>query len=101
MERAPYPFTSRQKTWTDIASLRLSLLLGPQEQENFILSWMILGYIIVWNITNKVLRQENLSRSYLCFCKTAIENVLRDIVEKWTFSPIKGCHNSLSRNPRD
>lgn len=92
MERAPYPFLpAQQKAWTDIASFRLSLLLGPPGTgKTFILSWMILGYMVAcmeYNQRKSIETKRTCRILISAFTKTAIENVLRDIVEKLDFFP--------------
>ncbi len=91
-ERAPYPFLpAQQKAWEDISLFRLSLLLGPPGTgKTFILSWMILGYLVACMEYNqrKSIESKRTCRILIsAFTKTAIENVLRDIVEKLFFFP--------------
>ena len=92
IERSPNPFLpAQQNAWKEITHFRLALLLGPPGTgKTFVLSWMILGYMVACMEYNQLReRSEKKTCRVLvsAFTKTAIENVLRDISEKLDVFP--------------
>ena len=90
-QRSKDPFLpAQQKAWRDISERRLALLLGPPGTgKTYMISWMITSYMVACMEYNK----KNPAQPITCrvlvsaFTRVAIENVLKDIVNRLDVFP--------------
>lgn len=86
-----YPFLDAQReAWEEIAPMRVALMLGPPGTgKTYMVSWMILGYIAACIEHNRDNPDNPVTARILvsAFTKTAIVNVLDNIVTKLSYFP--------------
>ena len=90
-QRNKYPFLPAQKkAWKDISERRLALLLGPPGTgKTYMIAWMITSYMVACMEYNKKNPENPITCRVLvsAFTRVAIENVLKEIVERLDVFP--------------